>query len=296
MEFTILDLEWNCGYHPLEKKYFNEIIQFGAVRLNEKFEILDRLDVFVCPRVVRKLTSLVENLTNITADDLKNGVRFEEAMERFRVFSEGSVLMTWATGDIRVLAENYTFFTGQKYPLGGLYADLQAYCQMRLQQPDSQQIGLSTAAGLLGIETEEMQLHRAIDDSILSAQCFAKLYDPEAFQPFIKPCDKKFFDRLMFKNVVLVDLNHPLIDKKRMVFLCPDCGQRMEREKDWELLNKQFFSEFICPKCKKKYRGRYQFKLKYDGVQVKKGLSPYRPPKPTEEKSADKTKEEKVTP
>ena len=290
MEFTILDLEWNCAFYAPQKKYFNEIIQFGAVRLNDRFETLGRLDLFVRPQVAKKLTSLVENLTNITADDLKNGIPFLEALEQFRRFSEGSVLMTWATGDIRVLAENYTFFTGENYPLGGRYADLQAFCQMRLEQPEAQQIGLSTAAELLGINTEEMQLHHAIDDSVLSARCFEKLYDEELFRPYIKACDKKFFDRLMFKNTVLVDLNHPLIDQKRMVFLCPDCGLKMQREKEWEVFNKQFFSEFICPQCKKKYRGRYQFKLKYDGLQTKKGLLPYRP-----KKTPAPAEQEKVT-
>ena len=37
----ILDLEWNTAYSKSEGQFINEIIEFGAVKLNEKLKVID---------------------------------------------------------------------------------------------------------------------------------------------------------------------------------------------------------------------------------------------------------------
>ena len=51
---------------------------------------------------------------------------------------------------------------------------------------------------------------------------------------------------------------------------CDICGRRAQREGDWVLKNKSYRADFHCKNCRNKFYGRVQFKLKYDGLVVKK--------------------------
>ena len=66
MEYIILDLEWNGAWSKRTGKYFNEIIEIGAVRLTENRIVADEFKALIRPRVSGKLTSLVSDLTSIT--------------------------------------------------------------------------------------------------------------------------------------------------------------------------------------------------------------------------------------
>lgn len=273
MQYTILDLEWNGTYSHKRKGYFNEIIQFGAVRLDETLCRIGEFSTFVQPVEGKKLTGLVRKLTNITNDDLLTGVSFLEALEAFRKFSEGSVLLTWGTCDMRELTDNYQFHTGiTELPLKNLYGNLQDYCQMAIGMSMSQQIGLSNAAEKLDVSSSQMALHRAIDDSILSAACFARVYDPAKLQKMLEPVDKKFCERLVYRAHYLNDLNDPLVDRNKLRFRCPECSAKLRICGEWESHNKHFTSKQECPQCGKKYLARVQFKKRYDDVQIRRKL------------------------
>ena len=41
MNFVILDLEWNPSYSKKLKGFINEIIEFGAIKVNSDLEIID---------------------------------------------------------------------------------------------------------------------------------------------------------------------------------------------------------------------------------------------------------------
>ena len=44
MNFVILDLEWDSTYYVKEHRFFNQIIQIGAVKLDEKLNIVDTFE------------------------------------------------------------------------------------------------------------------------------------------------------------------------------------------------------------------------------------------------------------
>ena len=76
MEYVILDLEWN---QPVSRsrmvkspiRLSGEIIQMGAVKVNEKLEILDTFDVDIKPVYYKKMNKMVSDLTGIKTDDLQ---------------------------------------------------------------------------------------------------------------------------------------------------------------------------------------------------------------------------------
>ena len=56
MNYIILDLEWDSSYYKKKGGFINQILQIGAVKLNESFEITDIFKTSGCPlaRVMRK--------------------------------------------------------------------------------------------------------------------------------------------------------------------------------------------------------------------------------------------------
>ena len=49
--YVILDLEWNGTYSRRIKGFINEIIEFGAVKVDESLNILDTYEALVRPQV-----------------------------------------------------------------------------------------------------------------------------------------------------------------------------------------------------------------------------------------------------
>ncbi len=74
MNFIIFDLEWNNAYSYAKKGFMNEIIEIGAVKLNNKLETVDTFKQLVMPKLTKKLSGRCKNLTNITNEELKETV------------------------------------------------------------------------------------------------------------------------------------------------------------------------------------------------------------------------------
>lgn len=289
MEFVILDLEWNGTYSRRIKGFINEIIEFGAVKVDESLNIIDTFEALVRPQVGKKISGKIKTLTSITNEDLQNGLHFMQVISRFKKWMGGAVLMTWGTSDILTLIENCRYFCGNaRIPFLGQYVNLQSYCEKMLDYDTTKQMGLSTSAQLLKIDEEDFDHHRALGDSLLSLRCLQKLYTPESLLPFIQDAETdEFYDRMQFKTVIICDLNNPLIQHGDMDFDCELCGCRAHRAGEWQLKNKSYRALFVCHRCHHKFYGRVQFKLKYEGMSVKKGILPFH---------VEKEKEEEQTP
>lgn len=274
MTFIILDLEWNGAYSKRFKRFINEIIEFGAVKIDEKFHVLDTFEALIRPQIGKKISGKIKTLTSLTNEDLAEGSQFLQVSSRFRKWAGNSVLMTWGTSDILVLTENCRYFYGSRQiPFLSQYVDLQLYCEHMLKYGSAKQMGLSTAAQLLHINESEFDHHRALGDSLLALMCFQKVYKAETLKQFI--CNartEEFYNRIEFKTTIIKDLNHPLIQPGDLSFDCDICGSSAYRIGEWQLKNKSFFAEFLCRSCRHKFYGRVRFKLKYDGMTVKKAI------------------------
>ena len=272
MEFVILDLEWNGTYSKRKSGFFNEIIEFGAVKVNDRLCVEDTFSVVVKPQIGKKLSSKVKNLTNISSEELGLGVTYTRAVSKFKKFLGNSVMMNWGTSDFLALMENHQYYWGTDrldYIEG--YVNLQSFCERRVYYERGKQMGLSTAAQLLGIDVQGMEHHRALDDSLLALACFRRLYDEEELKPFFEDASKdQFYDKMRFKTTILCDLSNPLLKDADMSFECPACGAEAKRNGEWEFKNKSYRADFRCPCCGGEFKGRIQFKLKYEGVVVKK--------------------------
>lgn len=269
MHYIILDLEWNGM--PLYKTggYFNEIIEFGAVKLNDKLEEIDTFKTCVRPTVHKKLTGRVKRLTHISNDEVKKADYFAATYSKFCkwVGKEKNCVLTWGTGDILVMLENFKRFDmPQSLGFMDYYCDVQTLCQQALKMDNSKQPGLSAIAEQLDIPCDEMEMHRALDDSLVSAECLRKVWDKKLFEKLYIKADDEFIRRLTFKTVTLCDIENPLIKRSMFRQSCPACKARMRRTSEIKSKNKYFTADYHCPKCGRDYLGKHQFKLKYEGV------------------------------
>lgn len=81
MNLIVFDLEWNMGnapktfnYHGAELTLRGEIIQIGAVRVDENGDVLDTFEMTLRPRIFRKLHWRIAEVTGLSQGDLEAGV------------------------------------------------------------------------------------------------------------------------------------------------------------------------------------------------------------------------------
>ena len=271
MEYIILDLEFNGAFSKKKQRFVNEIIEFGAVKCDEKLNIVDNFSVLVTPQISKKLNPHVSRLTHINMNELQQSNNtFTHVFSRFKRFLGDGVLISWGNSDILALMENCLYYFGdEKIPGLTAYVNLQKYCERVLDYHDkSKQMGLSTCAQRIGIGFDGESLHRALADAELTSLCFQKLYRPELFAEYIMPCSDGFYDRITFKNYNIYDLRDPRIDRKELYFVCDVCGHKAWRKGKWIVKNKSVRAPFRCRRCKRNFEGRIIFKQCYDHVEV----------------------------
>lgn len=275
-----MDLEWNTAFSNKIGKHINEIIEIGAVKLNDKREIISTFSSFVKPHIEKKLHSRVKHLTNISNDDVKKSDDFVTVIDRFCEWAgEGeTVFLSWGNMDIRVLIDNLKYFKGiSKIPFIKYYVDLQDFCMEMMKLPKSQQLGLNNAADALNINLDEFILHRALTDSEISAKCFDKLYKEDDFTNKVIVFNNEYYEKLFFKPYIISSIDDPLVDKSIMNCKCPECGHNAKKVNNWNFINGSFRAIYYCKKCNIKIRVSIQFKKYYDRVNVKKSILKIQP-------------------
>ena len=114
MNYIVFDLEWNQPYSNdisfmkrTKMPLTGEIIQIGAVKLNEKMDIIDHFTMFIKPQYLPRMHKHVCELTGITSRELDHGVPFKTAMQYFQKWcGDEYMLLSWGSDDILILREN----------------------------------------------------------------------------------------------------------------------------------------------------------------------------------------------
>jgi DNA polymerase III epsilon subunit-like protein len=115
MHYITLDLEWNQAYaqkalavqRQLSCRLRGEVIQIGAVKLDEKMQPIGSYQIIVKPKYFKKLHRHVSELTGITQDQMDMGTPLPIAEAGFRKWcGTDFAFLTWGPDDIPMLKEN----------------------------------------------------------------------------------------------------------------------------------------------------------------------------------------------
>lgn len=283
MEYIILDLEWDSVYFPPEKRFVNQILQIGAVKLDDSFNTVDTFNRVICSSLSKRVSSRFAKLTGITSEIMRSGVDFKTALEEYNAFSESAeVTMTWSNSDLYTIIENEELLLKNqlKFKMKG-YLDLQKLVQSDLYNrgyESKNQISLEAAAELLGVETAEFELHNALDDCRVCAELLKLCYEKQKFESLLRDTSKPdFYARLRFKAYPISDIKDSNIKPAELKFQCPQCKGQTRRLKTWKYCNRWFIADFECKSCGYKFNGRVSFKKTYDDLQVKHKVCEYKP-------------------
>lgn len=110
--YIVLDLEWNqpmSGQEIITRpfRFDSEIIEIGALKLNNRFEEMSEFKSFVRPVFYPSMNGHVVQLTKIRPQELEKAPDFPAAYAAFRDWcGEDCCLCTWGPDDLPVLMDN----------------------------------------------------------------------------------------------------------------------------------------------------------------------------------------------
>ena len=88
MNYIVLDLEWNQSNSDSKSRKHSklpvfEIIEIGAVKLNQDKEIIDRFSELICPQIYHTMHRITADIIHLQMNELKEGRSFPEVMTDF---------------------------------------------------------------------------------------------------------------------------------------------------------------------------------------------------------------------
>lgn len=185
MNYIIFDLEYNQGFKskkennsekPLKIPF--EIIQIGAVKLDENFRIISNFDKLIKPEIYKELHPFIKKLTGITMAQLSTAKHFCEIYNEFIKFSknERSILCVWGMSDMKELYRNIEYHKLNTSQLSREYINIQLHASKYLNCPKGTNIGLGNAVELLNIPIKD-EFHNAFNDAYYTSKIFKKIYN-----------------------------------------------------------------------------------------------------------------------
>lgn len=237
MNYIVLDLEWNQTYmekalavqKQLSIRLRGEVIQIGAVKLNEDLDIIGSYRITVKPRFFKKIHRHVMRLTGIDQAQLDHGVPLAEAMTSFRRFcGEDSAFLTWGPDDLPMLEDN---LRANKLE-GGLVDRAYDMQPMFNRETDGEkrQRSLEYAMEYFGIEMN-LPAHDALNDAYFTALVAQKLHIAEGIRLAAEEKGEYLYD------VTLGDA-----DSGEVGFSSPE-----------EVLRREEITSPVCPVCGKPF-------------------------------------------
>lgn len=195
MSYIVLDLEFNqpFDFKSGKQTLLNsdcpfEIIQIGAVKLDENLNFVDNFETLVSPQIYTRIHPFVKKITGFQIEDFENAPLFPQAYKEFVEFisDTNDILCTWGGDDIKALFRNILFYKLDYSAIPNKYINIQSYASKYLSYGEGKAIGLKNAVELLKLPIEN-DFHNALNDSIYTAKIF-QIVKPEeitaiAFNP-----------------------------------------------------------------------------------------------------------------
>ncbi len=242
----------------------NEVIQIGAVMLDEDFRLISVFNKFVKPKYSH-ITEFINNLTGISEDDLKDAVDFETAFSSYvewieeKTGNEKFITYCWSVKDHTQIHEELMVKAKERDDLLKnleTFVDLQRTFGEVLGTHSS--IGLGTAVHYCH-ESFEGKEHSALADAFNTAVILNKLCRASSFSPQFHMLHESKEASIEKERIEDEKLNKSM-SSSFASFLKPDQLKKLgiDRAKQEEIEHKRMaetkddYSNYLPPKMSKR--------------------------------------------
>lgn len=267
MNYIVLDLEWNQSEYtskdmPMEGLPF-EIIEIGAVKLNENREYVDEFHQIIAPRVYSHMHHITGAITSITMEELRAGQPFSLVCDAFiKWCGDDFIFCTWGMTDVTELQRNMHYYNIPLLPYPVYYYDLQKIYSI-IYDDGKIRRSLDYVVKFFDIPMSD-GFHRAIFDARYTSEVFLCL-NPETVKTYYSidtyqlPTSKKSeiyavydndnynsYSKYIsrgFENKILV-----MSDKNVVSTPCYRCKRKLKKKIHWFSCNsKTYYCLSYCP-------------------------------------------------
>ena len=275
MSYIVLDLEWNQAmnshasiFNHLPIHLAGEIIQIGAVKLDDKFRPAEEFQSDVKPVYFRSMHYKVKKLTGIDKERLSHSDPFPAVFARFREWcGEGAVFVTWGYDDRRIMEQNIIVHD-LDWDWIDDWINLQLIYNIQTGG-DKNQKSLATAMEHFAIE-QTRSAHDALGDAYNTALVCSHLdfalgldqYDEAATMLSTKlPSSQSGEETDALEHRAFTGYpsrSDAFVDEEIASALCPDCSVRLELSKWVNQGDRRYMALGSCAE-----HGKYLLRLKF---------------------------------
>ena len=228
MEYIVMDMEWNQAltYSGMVKDpvfLAGEIIQIGAIKLNQALEVLDSFNERIAPQYYTELHPKVAEITKLSNRDLQKGKGFHTVFNSFCDWcGDDFVFLVWGTEDLRILRKNMdlhnidTSFMPPCFNLQNIFVDQVTH--------DTKQYALANALAIVG--EVPFDFHDALNDARSAALLCTHLGLIRGLNEYKETVENRngIVESYEFEEPY-ADIGDALSDDYVVSFECPHCGE-----------------------------------------------------------------------
>ncbi|MDO4307659.1 MAG: 3'-5' exonuclease [Eubacteriales bacterium] len=261
MNYIVFDLEWNQS--PGGKKNSNshlpfEIIEIGAVKLNEQFETVDSFQRLIKPQVYNWIHDSIHEVIHVNYKDLVKGTPFPEAAREFLEWCGPEYcFFTWGNQDVMELQRNLKYYKMlQLFPGPVTYYDVQKIFGIRYEDRKSRR-ALEYAIDYLKIEKDH-GFHRALADAYYTGEVLKTINEEYIFpnssiDVYQNPKSRKeeihisypTYDKYVSRE--FLDKEKIMKDREVNSTRCPVCHLPAKRKIRWFMNNSKMYESIsLC--------------------------------------------------
>ncbi len=282
MEYIVLDLEWNqsnTGKEDAVEKLPFEIIEIGAIKLNNERVMVSEFNELVKPQVYHEMHKITSKLIHIQMQELERGRPFPEVGGDFVNWcgQDEHLFCTWGTLDLTELQRNMAYYEMPLLAPGPLpFLDVQKLFAIAYEERKIRR-NLEYAIDFLHIE-KDIPFHRAFSDAYYTAKILIRILEehPEvlvnlSYDTFCPPKDRGDEVKAQFDTYVkyisreFKDKTEAFADKEVVSSKCYLCHRNLRKKIKWFSANGRHY--YCVAYCEKHgyLKGKIRVRKAYDG-------------------------------
>ena len=307
MNIIVMDLEWNQNSlgkkdRDSDKPIF-EIIEIGAVKLNEEYKIIDEFSQLIKPQIYHTMHRITADLIHLQMNELKKGRDFSTVIKDFLDWcGEDYIFATWGPLDLLELQRNMKYYKLNSLSNGPIkFYDVQKLFSLGIMK-DKIRKTLEFAIDYFEIE-KDIPFHRAYSDAYYTAKVFKKIAAPDilklvSYDTFNIPENKKEEIKVEFPGYFkyisrgFENKSDVMNDREVSSTKCYLCHKNLKKKIRWYSPNsKNYYSVSYCDVhgyIKYKVRVKKAENGKYFAIKTSKFITEEKFKKIQEERNKDK--------